>query len=86
MDPFEDETPLRPLTRLLRGVSRSVYAKPPITVGARMLQRDMATVLRKLRGEDQYAVLTMRGVPAFLLVPVDPNARSSLLAATAPDL
>jgi len=82
----DDEGSTKPLTRLLQGVSGHVFAKPPATVGARTLQRDMAAVLRKLRDDDQYAVLTMRGVPAFLLVPVDQNAWSSLLAATAPDL
>ena len=74
-----------PLAQLLGGVSAQVFEKMPQTIGMRDLARGMATTLAKLRSEESYTVLTMRGAPSFLLIPIDPQAWSSLLAATAPD-
>lgn len=74
-----------PLAQLLGGVSARVFEKMPQTIGMRDLSRGMATMLGKLRSDETYAVLTMRGAPSFLLVPIDPQAWSSLLVATAPD-
>ena len=75
----------KPLGRLLGGVNASVFAKRPHAVGLRDLQRDMSAVLGKLRSDNEYRVLTNRGVPCFLLIPIDPNAWSSLLAAAPPE-
>ncbi|MDQ6944937.1 MAG: hypothetical protein M3256_01410 [Actinomycetota bacterium] len=74
-----------PLVQLLGGVSAHVFQKMPRTIGMRDLSRDMATTLAKLRTDESYTVLTMRGAPSFLLIPIDPQAWSSLLVATAPD-
>jgi hypothetical protein len=74
-----------PLGRLLGGVNARVFGKQPRVLGLRTLHRDMSTVLGKLRDDSEYRVLTNRGVPSFLLIPIDPNAWSSLLAAAAPD-
>jgi antitoxin (DNA-binding transcriptional repressor) of toxin-antitoxin stability system len=75
----------KPLGRLLGGVNASVFAKRPHAIGLRELQRDMSSVLGKLRTKNEYRVLTNRGVPSFLLIPIDPGAWSSLLAAAPPE-
>jgi len=75
-----------PLAQLLRGVSPDVFDKTPTTVSMRDLSRDMASTLAKLRNEESYTVVTMRGAPSFLVIPIDPQAWSSLLVATAPDV
>jgi antitoxin (DNA-binding transcriptional repressor) of toxin-antitoxin stability system len=75
----------KPLGRLLAGVNAQVYDKVPRVLGLRDLQRDMSAQLKKLRKNGEYRVLTNRGVPSFLLIPIDPNAWSSLLAAAPPE-
>ncbi|MCW3030600.1 MAG: hypothetical protein JWM66_733 [Solirubrobacterales bacterium] len=74
----------KPLMRLLDGVNPEVFGKDPQTIGLRDLQRDMSGVLKKLQATSEYRVLTNRGAPSFLLVPLDRNAWTSLLAAAPP--
>lgn len=74
-----------PLGQLLGGVSERVFEKAPQTLGMRELSREMAMTLAKLRSDESYTVLTMRGAPSFLIIPIDPQAWSSLLVATTPD-
>ena len=81
-----DEVVSTPLGRLLEGVHPDVFEKPPRTVGLRDLQRGMSTILQKLRIDREYRVLTSRGAPTFLLIPIDPNAWTSLLAAAPPEM
>lgn len=73
-----------PLGALLGGVHPDVFGKKPRLVATRELARDMTYVLSGLQKDKQYAVLTNRGAPSFLLVPIDPESWTSLLAATAP--
>jgi hypothetical protein len=75
----------KPLGRLLEAVDLEVFSKRPRTAGLRDLQRDMSTLLQKLRVNREYLVLTNRGAPSFLLIPIDPQAWTSLLVAAAPD-
>jgi hypothetical protein len=80
-----EEVADKPLARLLGGVHNEVFSKAPQTVGLRDLQRDMSSILQKLRVNRDYRVLTNRGAPAFLLIPIDPEAWTSLLVAAAPE-
>lgn len=74
-----------PLGRLLSGVNREVFRRRPKTLGIRELQRAMSTILQELRRNDEYVVLTNRGAPSFLLIPIDPTFWASLLVAAAPE-
>jgi hypothetical protein len=74
-----------PLGQLLQGVRKTVFAKMPRQVSTRYLARSMPEVLGKLAQEEQYAVVTNRGVPRFLLVPIDQHSWMSLLASSAPE-
>lgn len=82
---FLEQVADKPLGRLLAGVHRDVFSKSPRTVGLRDLQRDMSTLLGKARTDNEYLVLTNRGAPSFLLIPIDPTAWTSLLAAAPPE-
>jgi len=74
-----------PLGQLLEGgVHPDVFAKTPHTVGMRDLQHDMSSILHTVQGSREYRVLTHRGAPAFLLIPLDRAASTSLLAAAPP--
>jgi antitoxin (DNA-binding transcriptional repressor) of toxin-antitoxin stability system len=84
------ESPLQavanePLAKLLGGVNPSTFRKRPRTVGLRELQRDMARTLNKSRENNEYVVLTNRGAPSFLLIPLDRQAWTSLLAVAPPE-
>lgn len=81
-----DDVRYQPLVRLLQGVHADVFRKPPAKVGLRDLQRDMSSVLSTLRKNREYRVLTNRGAPAFLLIPLDPSAWASLLAVPQRDM
>jgi antitoxin (DNA-binding transcriptional repressor) of toxin-antitoxin stability system len=74
----------QPLGRLLQGVSADVFTKAPATIGLRDLQRDMSSLLQKMLSNHEYRVLTNRGAPSFLLIPLDPTAWTTLLAAAPP--
>lgn len=76
----------QPLGKLLEGVHADVFEKAPSTVGLRELQRDMSAVLSTLQKNREYRVLTNRGAPAFLLIPLDPTAWASLLAVPPRDI
>jgi prevent-host-death family protein len=80
-----DQIAHEPLGKLLGGVNREVFRQRPRTVGLRDLQRDMSATLSKARAENEYIVLTNRGAPSFLLIPIDPYAWTSLLASAAPE-
>jgi antitoxin (DNA-binding transcriptional repressor) of toxin-antitoxin stability system len=75
-----------PLGVLLGGVTPEVFSKKPRQVSTRELSRSMPEVLGSLRNDRQYVVLTNRGAPSFLIVPIDPQSWTSLLVATAPQL
>lgn len=60
----------------------------PVRIGARQLSRETASVLSRLyegRGE-LLGVVTFRGVPRFLLVPIDQDELLNLALAGVPDL
>ncbi len=75
-----------PLGALLGGVRFQVFTKKPRLVPSRELARSMTEVLGSLQKEEQYAVLTNRGAPSFLIVPIDPESWTSLLVASAPQI
>lgn len=79
------EAASKPLARLLEGVKSDVFGKRPRTIGLRDFQRDMSSILQKLRINQEYRILTNRGAPTFLIIPIDPDAWTSLLAAAAPE-
>lgn len=79
------EVAYEPLGRLLGGVCREVFSRRPQTLKLRDLQRDMSAQLGKLRVNKEYRVLTNRGAPSFLLIPIDPEAWTSLLAVAPPE-
>lgn len=76
----------KPLGRLLQAVNTDVFSRPPQTVGLRDLQRGMADILNKMRVNGEYRVLTSRGAPTFLLIPLDATLWPSLLAAAPPEI
>ncbi len=75
-----------PLAVLLGGVSPKVFSKPPREVSSRELARSMSETLGQLREGEEYAVLTNRGVPTFLILPIDPGSWMKLLLASSPGL
>jgi hypothetical protein len=74
-----------PLVRLLQGVHASVFDKEPRSIATRQLARNMSEELTKLSEQNEWAVLTNRGVPRFLLVPIDAGSWMQLLFATTPE-
>ncbi|MCW3030603.1 MAG: hypothetical protein JWM66_736 [Solirubrobacterales bacterium] len=73
-----------PLGRLLHAVSPAVADQYPIAVSLRELHRDMSGILKKLQIAGEYRVLTNRGAPWFLLIPIDETSWTSLLMAAPP--
>lgn len=73
-----------PLGHLLRGINSRVFSKMPHQVSTRELARSMSDQLGYLRKNEQYAIVTNRGMPAFLVLPIDPKLWMNLLVAAKP--
>lgn len=74
------------LEQLLQGVDEQAATELPRRVSTRDLSRNTADVLARLHREPRSAVITYRGVPSFLLVPIDRGKLSSLLLSISPQL
>jgi hypothetical protein len=80
-NPLGDESNAdQPLLRLLRDVEPVIYEHTPVRVSTRALTRQMADAIDLLKRNEQYAIVTYRGAPAFALVPIEGQVLLSLLA------
>ncbi len=72
--------------RLLRVAEKTVVDQIPHRVTMRDLSRETPKVLSQIRASNSTAIVTYRGVPSFLVVPINPDEFSALLLASAPEL
>ncbi len=73
-----------PLGQLLGGIHESVFRKLPEEISTRDLARSMGEKFRKLRENGDYAVVTNRGIPSFLIIPIPEKSWMGLLMASTP--
>ena len=72
------------LYQFLQAISLS--DEMPRRVGIRRLSREMPTVFAELQKKRVAAVVTYRGYPQFLLVPLDPDQMPALAWSANPEL
>jgi hypothetical protein len=72
-----------PLGHLLNHVNDEVFTQMPSTWSIREFVQDYAKLLTRLAEDQRYVILTHRGVPRFLLIPLDLDEFTSLIVASA---
>ena len=74
------------LTDLIQGTAERLAGKMPKRVNVRELSRATTQVLTTLRDEGTSALITYRGVPRFIIMPIDSDHVSELILAGAPGI
>lgn len=74
------------VSALVDKLSTKVYEQLPATITIRDLSRKTTKVLREIGDQQRAGIITYRGVPQFLLLPIEPALIHSLLLAGAPGL
>jgi hypothetical protein len=81
-----ERTEMNPIAQLLRGASEKNSGQMPWRITTRDLSRHTSKLLAKLHKDQRTAVVTYRGVPAFLVVPVNQDDLVTLFLGNAPQL
>jgi len=74
------------IARLLQGAGRKVAERVPWRISTRDLSRHTTKVLAKLHKDQRAAVITYRGLPSFLVLPIDRNDFLTFLLSHSPEL
>jgi antitoxin (DNA-binding transcriptional repressor) of toxin-antitoxin stability system len=74
------------ISELLRDVGERVSKELPWRISTRDLSRHTTRALAALHTGQRSAVVTYRGVPSFLILPIDQRKLAMLLLASTPDL
>jgi prevent-host-death family protein len=74
------------IAELLQHAARQLATKVPRRVTVRDLSRRTSDVLNQLEAEGTSALITHRGVPRFVIVPIDSDQVSHLILTGAPGL
>lgn len=72
--------------KLVKAAMTKLKPGLPRTVTTRTLTRQTSTVLSMLSNERQSAVITHRGLPTFVLIPIELDVLPRLFLAAGPDL
>lgn len=72
------------ITQLLQAAADQLGQRVPKQVSIRQLSRQTTHVLSTIAEEKTSALVTFRGVPRYLLVPIDPDRITALLLSGAP--
>jgi hypothetical protein len=75
-----------PIAQLVQGLSEKTSGRMPWRISTRDLSRHTTKVLTKLHEDQRAAVITYRGVPAFLVLPIDQSDVFTLFLGNAPEL
>lgn len=75
-----------PVARLLQGVMQKVASKLPWRISTRDLSRHTTKFLGQLQDEQRAGLITYRGIPSFLVVPIDQSDVFTHLMGNSPKL
>jgi hypothetical protein len=79
-------TDVSPIAQLVQGISEKTSDRMPWRISTRDLSRHTTKVLTKLQEDQRAAVITYRGVPAFMVLPIDQSDVFTLFLSNAPKL
>jgi hypothetical protein len=74
------------LLQLIQHATSKISDEMPRRISTRDLTRNPTTALESLRHDHRMAVITYRGVPSFLVLPLDRDDMTSLLLGASAEL
>lgn len=74
------------ITELLQTAAGKLGTKVPRQVTVRDLSRQTSSVLTAIQAENTSALITYRGVPRYIIAPIDPDQLTSLILAGSPGI
>jgi len=85
-DSLPERTDANPVMQLIQGVSEKASDQVPWRISTRDLSRHTTRFLARLQEGHRTAVITYRGVPSFLVIPIARDDLFSLFLGDAPEL